>query len=104
MQRRDALICIAERLQDLDRVLAHQRRRALDLAGRLREEDRMAELAHLAHLRVLDFHRKPVLPNLWIGENFVKRIDWRGGNVLFEQTAQPLLTPPPAKDGLQLLN
>ncbi len=71
-------------------MLSKHRWRPVNGRRRTAHVDGIADQFHLTHLRVLDFHRKPVLPNLWIGENFVKRIDWRGGNVLFEQTAQPL--------------
>src|SRR6516164_510579 len=78
--------------------------RLMNSRGRTAHVDGVADQFHLTHLRVLNFHRKSVLPNLWIGENFIKRIDRRGGNILFEQTAQPLLPAATAKDRLQLLD
>ena len=39
--------------------------------------DSVADQFHLTHLRVLNFDRKSVLANLWIGENFIKRVDRR---------------------------
>ena len=72
--------------------------------GRTAHVDGVSDQFHLTHLWVLDFHRKPVLADLWIGEDFVKRVDRRGGDILFEQTAQPLIPAAAAKDGLQLLD
>ena len=85
-------------------MLSKHRWRPVNGRGRAAHVDGIADQFHLAHLPVLDFHRKPVLPDLWIGEDFVKRVDRRGGNILFEQTAQPLIPAPAAKDGLQLLD
>ena len=85
-------------------MLSEHRRRLVNGRGRTAHIDGVADQFHLTHLRVLNFDRKSVLANLWIGENFIKRVDRRGGNILFEQTAQPLIPAPAAKDGLQLLD
>ena len=73
--------------------LMNGRRRAAHVDG-------VADQFHLTHLGMLDFDRKPVFADLRIGEDFVKRVDRRGGNVLFEQTTQPFIPAPAAKDRL----
>src|SRR5690242_17487400 len=82
-QRCDLLAGIAQRGQHLLRMLAQHRRWPVDDWWRAAHADGIAEKFHLAHPRMLYFHRKAVSLHLRIGEDFVQGIDRRCGHVNF---------------------
>src|SRR6185369_17017464 len=98
------LAVITERSEYLLRMLTQHRRRPVDRRRRTAHANSIAEKFHLAHPRMLHFHRKPVSLYLRIGEDFIQGVDRRGGHVHFGEAPEPVLAPPGAKDRRQDLD
>src|SRR5882724_9057380 len=85
-------------------MFSQYRRRPVDAWRSAAHVDGVADQFHFTHLRMLDFNRKIILAHLRISEYFIKRVDWRGRNILFCQPAEPIIATAATKDRLQFFD